>query len=993
MAVSKSAFEGYLDELVAVLDVVPTPMAIALDAQCAEVRLNRAFSDMVGVDYGSHILAAPMPGRRPANYAVRAGGRELLPHEMPLETAVRTGEEVRDREIEIVRIRDGARFVLLATAVPLRESEGCVRGAIVVYYDISERRRMEEDHDHIRAALAISEQRYRMLTEALPQFVWILDAGGNIQYVNRFWSEFTGLSLEQSRRGGWTPALHPDDVARSASIWQDALARGERFEAQLRFWRADDGVYRWMLLRTNPVIDSASGDVRWVGTGTDIDDHKRAEASLRFLTDAGNVLASSLDVNVTLTHLAELAVGEIADWCAVYLRMRDGTIRPVAITHRDPQRLASTKELYLEYPVRDEEPIAHTIRTGESLLFATITDSALRLNAVDDRQYHLFRKLGMRSAMVVPLRAREGNLGAIWLVAAEGGRVFSQSDMRVANLLAKRAAIAVENAYLYEEEQRSTQRLRFLAEASKALSGSLDLQTTLDTLVRTVVSALADWSIINLIDASGAIRTAAIDHADPAKLETAQRLRGVEYADYRAEHGTGRVIRTGQPEIVPDLPDKYVETAVNSDVIKIVHMLGHRSAIVVPLKTRRGTIGSLTAVWSDTARSFGLDDLPLFEDLARRAAVAIENAQLYEREHHVASTLQQAFLPATLPQVAGLQFSVVYAPGATESEIGGDWYDAFALPDGRVIVSIGDVAGRGLTAALTMGKIRQAIRAFALMRLDPALILNAADEALRLENPEAMATALIGLVDPVAQTLTLASAGHPHPMLRHPDGTISDIPCDGLPLGLRRYDEPDSHVVDLPVGSFLVLYTDGLTEATRDVEQGEELVRQAMQSTSVLGAARDAAAYIMKYVLREGNRDDVAILTLAITPLHDRPLKLELPALPASARTVRQALKTICAGLRVHSDIEFALQVSVGEAVMNAIEHAYGVKRGVFRVNASASAQAIVVEVEDDGIWRAPRNEGRGRGLHIMRELCQNVEVLSNGGRSLVRLTVARESR
>ena len=126
-----------------------------------------------------------------------------------------------------------------------------------------------------------------------------------------------------------------------------------------------------------------------------------------------------------------------------------------------------------------------------------------------------------------------------------------------------------------------------------------------------------------------------------------------------------------------------------------------------------------------------------------------------------------------------------------------------------------------------------------------------------------------------------------------------------------------------------------------------------------------------------------------MAPMHNQPLTLELPAVPASARTVRQALKTICAGLHVHSDAEFALQVSVGEAVMNAIEHAYGVKKGVFRVNAIASANAVVVEVQDDGIWRAPRNEGRGRGLQIMRELCQSVEIISEGARSLVRLTVA----
>src|SRR6202011_3725109 len=134
----------------------------------------------------------------------------------------------------------------------------------------------------------------------------------------------------------------------------------------------------------------------------------------------------------------------------------------------------------------------------------------------------------------------------------------------------------------------------------------------------------------------------------------------------------------------------------------------------------------------------------LLHELAARAAVAIENAQLYAREHRVAMTLQRAMLPAVLPEVPGLTFDAVYFPGATEAEIGGDWYDAIALADGRVVVSIGDVTGRGLTAAVIMGRMRQAIETLATYESDPVRLLDAADSVLRRSHPDAIVTALVG---------------------------------------------------------------------------------------------------------------------------------------------------------------------------------------------------------------------------------------------------------
>jgi len=157
--------------------------------------------------------------------------------------------------------------------------------------------------------------------------------------------------------------------------------------------------------------------------------------------------------------------------------------------------------------------------------------------------------------------------------------------------------------------------------------------------------------------------------------------------------------------------------------------------------------------------------LPLFEELAKRAAISIENAQLYEHEHEVAKEFQRAALPISLPQIPGIRFDGIYVPASRRAQLGGDWYDALQLADGRVVISIGDVAGSGLEAAVIMANVRQAIRGVAQVHADPDLMLEAADRALRSENPDRFVTAFVGVIDPIERTIAYQSAGHPPPLL------------------------------------------------------------------------------------------------------------------------------------------------------------------------------------------------------------------------------------
>lgn len=249
----------------------------------------------------------------------------------------------------------------------------------------------------------------------------------------------------------------------------------------------------------------------------------------------------------------------------------------------------------------------------------------------------------------------------------------------------------------------------------------------------------------------------------------------------------------------------------------------------------------------------------------RRVAENALRAQ-FDREHAVSLAFQRAALPKALPDLPGLDFHAVYEPAGAEALVGGDWYDAFQLPDGRIVLSVGDVVGSGSDAAITMAAVRQAIRGAAQVYPDAVAILNAADLALGSEQPDRIVTAFLGMLDPLTLSFSYACAGHPAPLLRHSDGTIAELGAFGLPLGLREEKQSYAAVnasVTLPDRSLLVLYTDGLVESTHNIIEGDARLRRALGSCEVYEAA-DPATAIRRTVLTTVT-DDVAILTLRVT--------------------------------------------------------------------------------------------------------------------------------
>lgn len=252
-------------------------------------------------------------------------------------------------------------------------------------------------------------------------------------------------------------------------------------------------------------------------------------------------------------------------------------------------------------------------------------------------------------------------------------------------------------------------------------------------------------------------------------------------------------------------------------------------------------------------------------ELARTSTAEGDLKRELEREHRASSAFQEAALPRRLPSIPGIRFQAIYQAAKAEALVGGDWYDAFRLDDGRIVLSIGDVMGNGLSAAVTMGAVRQAMRGAAQILAEPIEILDAADRALRSEQPDGIVTAFVGVLDPITLIMTYASAGHPPPLMRSASGQLSELGGSGLPLGLRALQthSPDAaHTISLDTSSLVVLYTDGLIEATRDIAEGEGRLRDALGNDEVWNG-ENPAAEISRRVLEEVV-DDVAILSIRI---------------------------------------------------------------------------------------------------------------------------------
>jgi PAS domain S-box-containing protein len=333
--------------------------------------------------------------------------------------------------------------------------------ALVELHRKREELRAQEDELRARETEEVrraEQQRYRELAEAMPQIVWVSDPAGRATYYNGRWFAYTGLDPVEAGDSDWRVVVHPADLREAMERRDRSLETGEPLEVEYRFRRAD-GTYRWHLGRAVPVRDADGAIDHWVGTATDIDDQKRAQESQQFLVEASSVLGSSLDYQSTLSSVAHLAVPTIADWCTIEI-VEDGELRELEVAHEDPMKLPLVRELRGRYPRAEQ---ARVVATGEAQLVSEVTDELLRDAAVDSVHLDLLRDLAPRSTIVAPIIVRDRVLGTITLVSSVSERVYGPRDLALAEDVARRAAVAIENARLYERVDAQAQAARVLA--------------------------------------------------------------------------------------------------------------------------------------------------------------------------------------------------------------------------------------------------------------------------------------------------------------------------------------------------------------------------------------------------------------------------------------------------------------------------------------------------------------------------------------------------
>ncbi|MDO3700607.1 SpoIIE family protein phosphatase [Micromonospora sp. C28SCA-DRY-2] len=390
-------------------------------------------------------------------------------------------------------------------------------------------------------------------------------------------------------------------------------------------------------------------------------------------------------------------------------------------------------------------------------------------------------------------------------------------------------------------------------------------------------------------------------------------------------------------------------------------------SFTLPLTGTAGEELGELRVWRAAGDGADTDEAALTQ-LARLVGVRLENAQLYEAEHRIASTLQHSLLPRSLPQLPGAVVASRYLPGSADVEVGGDWYDVVALGDDELVLVIGDVVGKGVRAAAAMGQLRNALRAYVLEGFDPGESLTRLNRLVGSTEGRSFATVVCLWFSPRTGRLRYANAGHPSPLLiRGEQVAFLHDRALGPPVGAIPDTSYGTAEGELTAGSRLLLYTDGLIEDRR-LGIDEALARLRADATKPGEHVADLVDAVVRRVAQRPRRDDVAVLALEATELNR--FALRLPADPTRLSVLRKRLEDFLVAHRVGETDLFDLTVAVSEAAANAIEHPVDPTEATIGVEVTIEDRTVVATIRDSGRWREPTGAGfRGRGLSLIRAL------------------------
>ncbi len=526
------------------------------------------------------------------------------------------------------------------------------------------------------------------------------------------------------------------------------------------------------------------------------------------------------------------------------------------------------------------------------------------------------------------------------------------------------------------------ERLKLLYEAGVRIGTTLDVVRTAQELAEVAVPRFADVATVDLLDP-------VLRGDEPVEASTETRRAAVrstggepplypvgELITFAPTTPQASAVRSGRAVLEADLNTAHGWRLQNPERARSVLEYGLHSLITVPLQAR-GVVLGLANFWRSENHPFEQDDVSFAEELSARAAVSIDNARRYTREHAMAVTLQRSLLPRTLPEQSALEVAHRYLPA--HAGVGGDWFDVIPLPGARVALVVGDVVGHGLHAAATMGRLRTAVHNFSTLDLAPDELLSRIDELVtHIDADEAAegnaqsitgATCLYAIYDPASGRCVLARAGHPGPALVHPDGTVDfpEVPAS-LPLGVGTGEPFETAELQLAEGSRLVLYTDGLVEGRgRDIDIGLGLLRDALAGHPERSPEETCRA-VIDAMLPTRPSDDVALLVARTHLLNPaQSAHWDVPSDPAAVASVRAECGRQLQAWGLEK-IAFTTELILSELITNAIR--YGTEPIRVRLLRDRS---LICEVFDGSstsphLRRAKATDEGGRGLFLVAQ-------------------------
>jgi serine/threonine-protein kinase RsbW len=674
------------------------------------------------------------------------------------------------------------------------------------------------------------------------------------------------------------------------------------------------------------------------------------EARLRaelLQSHAGRLAAAATVHDVAQTTIAGLeAAGISAAWVQI---LRGGKLQILDSAGVPEQNLAR----YRTYGLDTQTPPAEAARTGAVVEVATGAELDARFpDSAVGRRINPFESL-----VSMPLTDAAGRTLGVLTFTSFQPNWLNESRRRLALGLAEQCGLALERAALRGEADETAADAALLAHLGDVLERATGLSERAEALVRALVGDRSALAVVHALDEAGR----------PELLAEATR-------ELELDAQRGRLDRLAAAALVEDGP-----TADESDAV-------HLHA--VPLRARNRALGVLT-IGVPAADASPLTTV-MAQRVATRAALAFDNALLYEQERDVSHSLQMGLLGGALEEAPETVAATAYRPGTAMLEVGGDWYDRFALPDGRLALVVGDVVGHGLEAAVAMGQLRGAVRALAPVG-SPSEVFERLDQLVDTLPQAAMATLAYALLDSETGALTYACAGHPPPLV---------VPADGeprllwqgrsAPLG-SSLGGPRAEAVDaLGAGDTIVLYTDGLVERRTDgVSAGLDRLVASVRGKEDAEPSELVASILEACLAGTRQEDDVCILAVRRAP---SALRFEhaLRASPAEVADMRRALSVWLEDVGLDPEQRRDAVLAVVEAAANAAEHAYGFDGiGVVRVEARITNGDLRVSVADQGTWREPSTDSvRGRGRTIMEALMGEVAIDAREGGTVVRMRV-----